>query len=149
MELTPTSKVTLIQALLHVFRSPGDIFLGDFGIFCLFFSCALAPFIFSRWYMSHHQRWEGHVPMSQCKCKWTSVWDTNLRFGWNPDSSLLPEFLSVYWKKPRKMKKNETAGLDDWMIELQLEFGIILSFSHILWMEWFCSELENPSWHVQ
>ena len=35
-----TSKVASLQALLRkAFRSPGALVLGDFGIFCLFFSC--------------------------------------------------------------------------------------------------------------
>ena len=35
------SKVTSLQTLLRkAFRSPVDIFLGDFGIFCLIVSCA-------------------------------------------------------------------------------------------------------------
>ena len=37
------SKVTSLQALLRkASRSPGDVFLGDFGIFCLFFFLGFA-----------------------------------------------------------------------------------------------------------
>ena len=76
--------VTSLQALLRkAFRSPEDIFLGDFEIFCLYFSCAswkkkisrkfltsfVRPFNNRSWYSLHsvtHDGISSHIEVGRC-----------------------------------------------------------------------------------